>query len=420
MNITEIRKRTDNELEDYSRRKFPFVSILRNNEQSPIFGANNQFLAPEQAPAQPQQQPQSRFAPKFMEMTQPVPVLDTEEIQTQQGRARTSVLGQLLGSLGQLGGMAAGGDAVQLDNSVPSIALNQILTMDKDYRDRLGQYWKDSFDTNKTNIGIQNRFLGDEADRAFRDDQRGKGEQFRTGERLGEEKFRTGLQDDQQKFLSGQQAARLKADINKLYIQDKLAFNEEMRKAGVNPNDKDAVDQYLSKMNMKTTKSGGGSGKPYDVTDPAFIEAVRRGREIELERINNQLNTELSRPDYTNPDGQKQRIDELREKKKRYETMKVETGNQEAVDAYEIGIREGALDRSQTPPMAQPFQPPAPPQGNEQNLDKIKSDIQNNIQMIYDGDDSKLLETLKLLVQTGIVKNEEEAEKYLILLLEGI
>jgi len=109
-------------------------------------------------PAQAQPNPQSGEY-RFMEMVNPKPERETEREDIIKKRAKMNAFGRGLGALGQLVGVASGGDAQQLVDGQTPWNLNQIQSLDQDYRRRLQDWTNQNFQVASTNNAIQNRAI---------------------------------------------------------------------------------------------------------------------------------------------------------------------------------------------------------------------------------------------------------------------
>jgi len=332
--------------------------------------------------------------PVLMDYVNPKPQPDTASEEVLKRRSKWNTLGRLIGSLGQLGGMASGGDAVGIVDNVSPFITGRLLELDDTYRNDLSNWANRAFQMDMHNNRLQNEERQAQRDNQFQEQ-------------------RMDIQHQNAKAIAEQRAQdALKA----LQAKNSEAQAKEMRQVGVDPSAKDAMPKYLQAMRRKfendlayKNRMGRGSGKDKDVPDSDFVEVVRVGREKKLAELNNQLR-ELSSetvPDQNQVKALQDRIDDLR-------NLKVKKDNQVALDLYEeeMKYRRGPASEGFNSTYSGQEGPlpdnPDTRQGVDrfittQSMTPVLSEIKQT------GKLDRVPELMQMLIRGGYAQNEEEA-----------
>ena len=220
---------------------------------------------------------------RLLQTINPEPVRDTQEEGRLQQLAKVNALGTALGSLGQLAGVASGGDAVEIRNNLNPWIMDRMAYLDDDYRNQVRDYTTRAFAMDRFNIDQQNQDIQDQNTNEWQKEQiRLRGEEAR---RTAEEQARLRLEEFAQKTDAEKEA--------------------EMRKIGIDPRAKDAFDQYIKRTNQQygvntnyrksltaenyanaaRTEAGGSKGKKeFD------LETLKKGRQAMLNQYDAQIN----------------------------------------------------------------------------------------------------------------------------------
>ena len=228
-----------------------------------------------QAPAQPQQGG-SRY--NLMQMMEPTPTRDMEGEELIKRRAKMNAIGRGLSSLAGLGGMAMGGDAPAIQDLQTPWNMNQLATMDLDYRNRMQDWTGRKFQVDQLNNQTLNREIDQNIDAENRMDQI---------KLQGENALNT-------------VEARLKADMDKFNAKTYEEKAKEMRDMGIDINSPNAYEQLLQKnkatytAELNKTKaqtnwnnrlsSASGSGKQPQTFDLQTLQAGRNARIAQLKQ----------------------------------------------------------------------------------------------------------------------------------------
>jgi hypothetical protein len=181
-------------------------------------------------------------------------------------RAKMKLIGTAIGSLGQLGGVAAGGDATRLEDGVTPWNLNQLQIADADYRDRLRSWIDRGFTVDMYNNRLQNQEASENYETGVRQDQAAQKAQYDA--QLAEQ--------------------RAQAALNQLTAKSAIEQREDMAKLGINPDDPTALEQFLdlnrkkfgADMNLTQARTNSYNRSNTKSSDKNFdLDAMRRGRD---------------------------------------------------------------------------------------------------------------------------------------------
>lgn len=161
----------------------------------------------------------------LLQMMEPEPTRDTESEDIIKKRARMNAFGRGISALGGLAGMATGGDAVAIADLQTPYNMQQMQTLDVDYRNKLQDWTSRKFQTDAANVAIQNR----EVDQTI--DQENKLDEIN-------------LRSEEAKALAEQRA---QAALNTLQAKSEAEQIAEMEKMGIDPYGENAYGQYLDK-----------------------------------------------------------------------------------------------------------------------------------------------------------------------------
>ncbi len=321
----------NNYIKAYGEKKFPYPTPANKPQASPFI----------YNPQQSQQPTENKY--KFMEMVQEKPERDVEGEEALKKRARNNAIGKAFGALGQLGGMAAGGDAVEIEDGQSPFIMQQSQFLDTDYRERLQEWGNKNFQTEQFNTQLQNQIAGKQDDRDFSRETSQNDQRFRTEERMGGQEFTSAQSDkanQQQRDLVDQKAKR---ETEQFYRMDRAAQDKAMRDAGVDPRSPNAMQEYTQGQKNKVGKSNSEKA-----ADPEFVGVVRRGRDKSLQELRNQLaNVEQEPVNYLDPTAKGNKIKSIQDRIKMMETLKVTADNQVALDLYDIGMQSQSQPQSQ-------------------------------------------------------------------------
>lgn len=344
-----------------------------------------------------------------MQMNQEMPTPDAELSEKMKRRAKWNLIGKGLSSLAQLGGVAAGGDAVRLDDNVTPWIQNQLLTADDDYRRRMQDWVNKGFQVDLYNNEIANKERSEDYDTKVRADQAAQKAEY-------------------DRVLANQKA---QADLNKLQTQSKIKQFEEMQKVGVDPNSPDAYGQYLKKMqenyindqnytkartNWNNRLAGGkSSSSSKRVFSDQELSAYQRGRDAmiaeeraKLKNIDQDLDSE----------GYKAVLNRIK-------TLEsVNPGSNELIDR-EILMRGGSNpQKGQQNQIPNEFNPEWYLEKNTPKINvKAQESIQSGINRMFSPEFKNMNQAaqgeiynqiIQGLLESGSAQSEEEAEQYLI------
>jgi hypothetical protein len=329
---------------------------------------------------------------KLMDMINPMPQRDQEEEGKLKKRAKWNAVGQAVGALGQLGGMAAGGDAVAIQDNVSPFITDRLQYLDNDYRNRLQRFGVEAFQTGMYNNELENRDLQAQRDADLKRE-------------LQEEKGKNALE---------------------LFMQkSKAEQDKEMRNAGVDPSDPKAKQKYIaakgrqfnSDINYKDRIGRGraGSGPDDQEDDTEFVRISRIARGKKLEDLRSQMQ-ELQK----NPMMNAEMIKVLNDQIKAYEGIRLKKDNQQAVDLYESEINAPQQQQYDPNYMKGAQWSYQPGQGLIPMTPQVEQQLFQSIQPILQGDYSNVDAVISQLIRTGVAANEEEAEEKILDLIEAI
>lgn len=223
------------------------------------------------------QDPKSKY--KMYELLQNEPVRDEAQEGIIQRRAKMNAFSKGFSGLAGLAGVAMGGDAPVIPDTVTPFNMERIQTLDNDYKSRLEDWVNKGFQVDQANVGLQNKEIEQNIDQGNR-------------ELLAEQKF----QNDQVLIEQRAQAA-----IQQFQQKSEIEQMQEMRELGINPNSPDATAQYLKKRGVMTdadirylqsksnwnnragrSSGSGAEAKTYD------IETLQRGKKQILSQLEQQ------------------------------------------------------------------------------------------------------------------------------------
>lgn len=373
------------------------------------------------------------FEPELMEYLREAPEPDTEGRENLKKRSRQNVMGRLLSSMAQLGGVASGGDATRLEDNQSPFILNKLQEMDQNEATALSQYYDEVFKTQQQNNRTTNQWRAQEAGRQFTDQQRQAGEEFRDNQRQATEQFRDEQRSKSEEFNESEARKKAKDAVNLIYSRGNVAIRKEMVDYGVDPNSKNAMEELTKRKTEEFQKEmdkphyaprsnyGSGSRSPIE-SDPDWQKTFRKGREQEISRIKQQINSIRKEPeDYNNP--KETRIKELQDRLKLYEEISLNPKDQVVMDLYELGKTQ-QQSTQMGPPEEQQIIPQPPPtqspymqkkQLRNETISNIGGQIQQNSTKIadyqnWDAETASLVQQMvDQSIEAGIFKNQQEA-----------
>jgi hypothetical protein len=437
--------------EQYGAKKFPFQS---SNPQPGSFSEPSNFPTFDN---QPQTQPGASNGtadtrkPKLMEFLQSKPERDVQGEENIKRRAKINAFGRLLGSMGQLGGMASGGDAVMLEDTSTPWLKNQSMIMDNDYRNQMNQYYNRLFQTDMANNNLENQWAMRDQDRDFRREERTEDRNFRREERAEDRDFRREERSDAQSFQEKMQDKQFAQQMRQLGVRNQQDLDKMMMGVGINPRSSGAMNDFLDKMgnqfeaqneftkartNWNNRPTGKGEQNQFD-QEANF----RKGRDLELTRLRNEYNQMINASEPNYGQDSKLRDEKLKnvyDRIKQLETLKPDMQNPLVVDLIEAGagIGEEGIDKSIGVQQEKQNIPPDPRTGqpNAQNRTEVTQEQrQQSINSTIDqvrANKSKILSAnpdynfiQKLIdqsMQSGLFDSEEEAFNSIIELAENL
>jgi hypothetical protein len=234
--------------------------------------------------AQPANAEQGASRYNLMQMLEQQPTRDTQGEDVIRKRAKMNAIGRGLSSLAGLGGMAMGGDAPAIQDGQTPWNMNQLATMDLDYRNKLQDWTNRSFQVDQTNNQTLNREIDQNIDAENRMDQ-------------------IGLQGQNQKLLAEQRAQYA---LQQLKAKSEAEQIKEMRSLGIDPYAEDADEQFL-KLNGKITKSalnyeGSKTSRNYQygtgIKNPKEVKeydlyTLRAGRDAKINELQAEMDEKI-------------------------------------------------------------------------------------------------------------------------------
>ena len=384
-------------------------------------GMPSQPTQPTQPQAQPQAQagqpeqsgtvgaPNSRY--RLMEMMEARPERDAEGMATIQKRAKINAIGKGFSALAGLGGMAMGGDAPVITDSVTPWNMNQMQVMDQDYRNRLQDWVNRSFQVEAAN----NQTLNREVD-----------QQIDSENRMAQIQ----VQGENNRQLAAQRASDA---LNQLLTKSEIDQIKEMQKVGVDPNSENAYGEYLQKMsskfnsdlnytkartnwNNRPATGGGRSGKEFAYP----LDVVQKGRDLKVSQLEQQKAEALKT---ARTPSEKEAVN------KRFDSMiddyrKYNPGANELMDMEMAQLggaeQEGGWDQEDPSGMANPDwymenQPSSNTQADEtirMGFQKITSPDWGKMSLVDQG--NIINEIINTMLESGYAETEEEAEQFLL------
>lgn len=171
--------------------------------------------------------PNSRY--RLMEMIEPKPERDQQAMDIIQRRSKINAIGKGFSALAGLGGIAMGGDAPAMVDLVTPWNMQQMQTLDADYRNRLQDWVNRSFQVDASNNQILNREIDQNID----------------AENAME---RVRLQGENARQLAEQRAQYA---LQQLQAKSEAEQIKDMESMGINPYAEDAYSQYLNAQKKK-------------------------------------------------------------------------------------------------------------------------------------------------------------------------
>ena len=287
---------------------------------------------------------QSRY--QMLQMSEDQPTRNTEEEEIIKKRARMNAFGKGISALAGLAGVGMGGDAPVVPDLQTPFYMNQIQTLDQDFRNRLQDWTGRRFQVDAVNNQTVNREIDQEID---------------ADNRMA--------QIQQQGENNRQLAAQRASDaLNQLLTKSEIDQIKEMQKVGVDPNSENAYGEYLQKMaskfnsdlnytkartnwNNRPATGGGRTGAQGQSFD---LPTLQKGRQTLLKQYDDQIQS-LNQQLKANPFDQAalEQIKQLQAEKKRY--FEYNPGSNEMLDAevmqaaFGTQQQEEQFGTSQTP-----------------------------------------------------------------------
>jgi hypothetical protein len=358
--------------------------------------------------------PSSRY--RLMEMMEARPERDAEGMATLQKRSKINAIGKGFSALAGLGGMAMGGDAPVITDSVTPWNMNQMQIMDQDYRNRLQDWVNRSFQVEAANTQTLNREVDQQIDSENRMEQ-------------------IQVQGENARQLAAQRASDA---LNQLLTKSEIDQIKEMQKVGVDPNSENAYGEYLQKMaskfnsdlnytkartnwNNRPATGGGRSGKEFAYP----LDVVQKGRDLKVSQLEQQKAEALKT---ARTPSEKEAVN------KRFDSMiddyrKYNPGANELMDmemAQLGGAEQGGGQEGQPTAQAPQGYQFDPSRGFITNVPRSKDPVikaqadktlSEVIPLLAGGDFSRGSEALQAIIDMGLADSEESAEEVLYNLL---
>lgn len=226
------------------------------------------------------QGPTSRF--ELLNPTIEKPEKNAQETERLQKLSRINALGQMFGGLAQLGGMASGGDAVNLGNQLGDFSFNRFMQLDRDYINQLRDYNSQLFQAELFNKRLNNE------NAAYDRGRQANEEDWRRRQEAEENAYKRQIDFENQKFDRNQS-------------QD---LRRRMQGMGIDPDSPNAYSDFVAKsgqewdLNKKNTNSlieaRGGSGGGKSNASEQTLQYFQAGYNEAMSKIDEQLkNPEL-------------------------------------------------------------------------------------------------------------------------------
>lgn len=244
-------------------------------DQNPVVNQDPQPNA--MTPADQVETPQSRY--KLYELMQDKPERDIEGENVTRNRAKMNAISKGLSGLAGLAGMATGGFAPNVPDFVTPWNMDQLKTMDNDYRRRLEDWTNKGFQVDTMNTQLLNR----ETDQAI------------------DNENRMALEDRRYQNDAALIDQRAEVALNQLQAKSQTEQIKEMMELGIDPNSKDAYSQYLNAKkkqfnadlaytNSKTNWNSRQVGRANSQQGTQYpIKTLTAGRNAMIADLNNQL-----------------------------------------------------------------------------------------------------------------------------------
>lgn len=409
---------------DVSKSASNFFSKAKKVERSfmdVINGKPQEINTGEAQQAQPAQAPQEaapapgagagrqRF--QLMQMMQPEPTRDSRSEEMIKKRAKVNAIGRGIGALGQLAGVASGGDASFIPDAQSPFLMNEFNKLDTDYRSRLQDWTKQGFQVDQFNNRVQNDAIQDQA---------------RLEDGIELDNARTA----NDKILNEQRAEYA---IQNLMAKSKEELESEMRKVGVNPSDPEAMGKLMkanglgfsTEINRKKAQtnwnnrvaSGSGRGNTGGAKDPEYdLATLKKGKDAMIAQIDAQIKQMNDSGDAVQNQEQMKALLDQRSQLQQYNP-----GKNQMIDAeiMQMGIQQdegdfgGQGSAKQQNPMT--FDPARGFNNTPKSKDdpNVRKSIETGLGRVLSGDLSDIDNLVKTLTESGVFKSEEEAEFWL-------
>lgn len=417
-----LSKAGKNAIQAHAAKRFPFLPATATTEATnqPIIQSQTQAGVDTSGGSAP------GIRPRLLQTINPEPVREVMEEDRLKKLAKVNALGTALGSLGQLAGVASGGDAVHIENSMSPFVMNKMAYLDDDYRNQLQQHTNRAFAMDRFNIDQQNQDIQDGNNNEFRKEQI----QLQGQKEMEVAKHRAQLELDQ---------------FNRKTDAEKAA---EMRAIGIDPRDAKAMDKYIARTNQKygidtgyrksltaenyananKTAAGDKSKENFD------LDTMKRGVNTIVSDLRNQLGAVKNLPFAEREAAAKRINDEITFWERQYNPKTNELLNDRVLDAAggeQPSETSGGFGEPYTPgkglAMNQPTQQAQPAQGKpstERSREEI-TDLMNANRIsvlqrakqiatlnMEDPDPETanfILEKAQELVDLGVFETEDEA-----------
>ena len=195
----------------------------------------------------------------LLQMMQPEPTRDTESEDIIKKRARMNAFGRGISALGGLAGMASGGDAPAIADLQTPYNMQQMQTLDTDYRNRLQDWTSRKFQTDAANNATLNREVDQTIDAEnqmeqinLRSQQAAALSKQKSQEDLNKLMLELGIDPNAKDAGSQYLDKKSEADFNSLLEKSPEEQIKELKDLGIDPYAKDASTQYLEKRRQIT------------------------------------------------------------------------------------------------------------------------------------------------------------------------
>lgn len=376
----------------------------------PIMSQPNPMLDP---PMPSQQQSGSRV--QLMQYLNPEPQRDVNEEARLKKLAKVNAFGKMIGSVGQLAGMASGGDATMIQDNMSPFVMNKMQTMDTDYRDQLKDYTNRAFQVDMYNNKLSNDDLQTQDAQDFQKNIRTDDQNFRISERELDQDFRSG---ETNKTITAQQKNtedKFKYDMKLFNARSKEDKDQLMMRVGVDPKDPEAMSKFQKAVQGNTNKG--------ITEDPEFLATVRRGRDMQLQILKKQYQELEKEPsNYADAKAKENKLKAISDRINMYEKVDLTKDKQVALDLYDFGAEtdlsvgppEG-YDRPSNMNSGQQAQPGQQPVQQKQRTTESNQEMMTQLSnIIKTRDFSNIDPLLKMMVEYGYADNEDAATEMIL------